>query len=174
MAFLLVGLLGLPVALILYALAVRTRGWAWVPEPPGRRDGGRRLEERPAGGADGVHLMPAAGILAVVVLAVLATVRLPAVPAPSRPASPTPAAAPASAPPKQVLSPLQLPPGAPLKVTASVGRTALNDPRDVAVDAAGNLYVADDGNHRVVKLDRTGALLAVWTDTAGGKLKEPV
>ncbi len=36
-------------------------------------------------------------------------------------------------------------------------------PKDVAVDAAsGDIYVADTGNHRVVKLDASGDFLASW------------
>ncbi|MFH1023196.1 MAG: hypothetical protein V1809_07380 [Planctomycetota bacterium] len=35
----------------------------------------------------------------------------------------------------------------------------LSDPRGVAVDADGNVYVADRGNNRIVKLDKTGKFL---------------
>ncbi len=34
--------------------------------------------------------------------------------------------------------------------------------------------MADDGNHRVVKFDASGAFLSQWTDTPHGKMVEPV
>jgi uncharacterized protein (TIGR03437 family) len=37
----------------------------------------------------------------------------------------------------------------------------LNQPRGVAVDAAGSLYIADTGNHRVVRITAAGTLVAV-------------
>ena len=45
------------------------------------------------------------------------------------------------------------------------GRTdpgEFNGPWDVAVDLAGNLYVADTDNHRVQKVSPAGELLAQW------------
>lgn len=45
------------------------------------------------------------------------------------------------------------------------------DPRGVAVDVAGNVYVADTGNRRVQKFTPDGALLQVLGEDAG--LKEP-
>ena len=45
----------------------------------------------------------------------------------------------------------------------------LNQPAGVAVDAAGNVYVADTYNHRVQKFDRDGAPLDVW----GGRGVDP-
>lgn len=49
-------------------------------------------------------------------------------------------------------------------------------PRAVAVDAQGNVYVADTGNHRVQKFDKDGKFLAVYgTRGAGdGQFNEPV
>ena len=44
----------------------------------------------------------------------------------------------------------------------------LNDPEDVAIDAAGNLYVADAGNNRIQKFSPAGKLLAVWGGPEGG------
>lgn len=38
----------------------------------------------------------------------------------------------------------------------------------VAVDAAGNVYVADYSNHRVVKLHATGSLLRTFTASSSG------
>ena len=37
-----------------------------------------------------------------------------------------------------------------------------NSPRGLSSDAAGNIYVADDANHRIVKLANDGATLAQW------------
>jgi DNA-binding beta-propeller fold protein YncE len=42
------------------------------------------------------------------------------------------------------------------------GAVQLSDPQGVAVDTQGNLYVADTGNHRVVKLAPAGQTLAEW------------
>ena len=35
-------------------------------------------------------------------------------------------------------------------------------PTDVAVDALGNIYVADDGNNRIQRFDPSGAFSAKW------------
>ena len=68
-------------------------------------------------------------------------------------------------------------PQASLKLSAKLGQNAqLNDPRGVAVDADGNIYVADTGNARVVKLSPTGEVLATWGQkgTGEGDFQEPV
>ena len=44
----------------------------------------------------------------------------------------------------------------------TAGAVQLGDPQGVAVDSQGNLYVADAGNHRVVKLSQAGQTLAEW------------
>ena len=47
--------------------------------------------------------------------------------------------------------------------SAGSGDGQLNHPQDVAVDnATGDIYVADAGNHRVVKFDSSGNFLAAW------------
>jgi DNA-binding beta-propeller fold protein YncE len=47
--------------------------------------------------------------------------------------------------------------------SAGTGDGQLTNPQDVAVDnSSGDLYVADTGNHRVVKLDSSGNFIAAW------------
>ncbi|HET8550463.1 MAG TPA: hypothetical protein VFL57_20775 [Bryobacteraceae bacterium] len=50
--------------------------------------------------------------------------------------------------------------------------TPLNSPHGLAADAAGNLYIADTGNHRVLKLTRGGVLSTVAA-SATDPLNEP-
>jgi DNA-binding beta-propeller fold protein YncE len=42
------------------------------------------------------------------------------------------------------------------------GPGEFNAPRGLSSDAEGNIYVADDANHRIVKLSNDGAVLAIW------------
>jgi len=51
--------------------------------------------------------------------------------------------------------------------SAGRARGEFNDPRGLATDPAGNLYVADHGNNRVQKLDSNGRFLAVWGRNGG-------
>lgn len=51
--------------------------------------------------------------------------------------------------------------------TAGRARGEFTDPRGLATDPAGNLYVADHGNNRVQKLDSNGRFLAVWGRNGG-------
>jgi DNA-binding beta-propeller fold protein YncE len=51
--------------------------------------------------------------------------------------------------------------------SAGRARGEFNDPRGLATDPAGNLYVADHGNNRVQKLDSDGRFLAVWGRNGG-------
>jgi DNA-binding beta-propeller fold protein YncE len=44
----------------------------------------------------------------------------------------------------------------------AAGPVQFADPRGVAIDSQGNLYVADAGSHRVVKLSQAGQTLAEW------------
>ncbi|HST05943.1 MAG TPA: hypothetical protein VLQ48_14580, partial [Chloroflexia bacterium] len=44
----------------------------------------------------------------------------------------------------------------------------MNEPIGVAVDAQGNVYVADSVNHRIQKFDSTGAYSTQWPIPAGG------
>ena len=45
---------------------------------------------------------------------------------------------------------------------------SLNSPNDVAVDSAGNLFIADISNHRVRKVDTTGTITTVAGNGTGG------
>lgn len=45
----------------------------------------------------------------------------------------------------------------------------LNNPLDVISNKAGNLYIADSGNHRIRRVDNAGAIKTVaGTETGGG------
>ena len=37
-----------------------------------------------------------------------------------------------------------------------------NDPAGIAIDASGNVYVADTGNHRIQRFTKLGAPLGAW------------
>ena len=52
---------------------------------------------------------------------------------------------------------------------------ALSSPFGVTLDERGQLYLADAGNERIVKLSATGRLLGVWgSDAAGpGQFESP-
>ncbi|MGH2365444.1 MAG: hypothetical protein ACRDHX_12445 [Chloroflexota bacterium] len=117
-------------------------------------------------------LAPGVGVLVVLAVAAAATLQR-AAQAPGPPA--------ASAAPRRTvaLPPAALPAATSLSVLARLGGPAagpgqLNDPRDVAVDAAGNVYVADTGNHRIVKFGPSGSFVAAWSGTAGAALVQPV
>ncbi len=62
--------------------------------------------------------------------------------------------------------------------TEGTGASATNiqfeQPRDVGVDSAGNVYVADNGNGRVMKLSPTGAYIANWKSEATGSAGAPI
>lgn len=54
------------------------------------------------------------------------------------------------------------------------GAGQYNNPRDVGVDSAGNIYVADTANLRIVKLSSTGAWLASTKGATGDLIKSPI
>lgn len=60
--------------------------------------------------------------------------------------------------------------------TTTLGGGLLTSPKDVAVDAEGNLYVSDTGNKRIVKYDPQGRVLAVvgGAGSEEGRFQEPV
>lgn len=51
----------------------------------------------------------------------------------------------------------------------------LNRPRGIAIDSRGNIYIADQANHRVQKLDSSGTVLQIWGEHGAGpgQFKEP-
>ncbi len=53
--------------------------------------------------------------------------------------------------------------------------TLFNAPQSVALDAYGNVFVADTGNNRIVKLSPEGVLLTTWGErgTAAGQFDQP-
>jgi len=51
---------------------------------------------------------------------------------------------------------------------ASATNIQFEQPRDVGVDASGNVYVADNGNGRVIELSPTGGYLNKWPTEVGG------
>jgi len=59
--------------------------------------------------------------------------------------------------------------------TAGSGPGQFNVPRGVAVDSAGNVYVADAGNSRVEKFTGTGAFITAWgsSGTGNGNFSSP-
>src|SRR4029077_18025708 len=59
--------------------------------------------------------------------------------------------------------------------TYGTGKGQMNKPGDVAVDAGGNLWVADKGNNRIVKYSPSGGELLTFGTygSAGGQLNRP-
>jgi uncharacterized protein (TIGR03663 family) len=55
------------------------------------------------------------------------------------------------------------------------GNGQFQDPRGIAVDEAGNVYVADSGNHRIQKFDSGGQFITQWGSEGDGpgQFKEP-
>jgi tripartite motif-containing protein 71 len=54
------------------------------------------------------------------------------------------------------------------------GTGQFDDPRDVGVDAAGNIYVADSRNSRIVKLTSAGAWVTSWKGPTGDLMSFPL
>ena len=84
-----------------------------------------------------------------------------------------------SRPARSQSSPIALKPS-PLRPLLAFGSPGagdgeLHDPRGVAVDAAGNVYVADTGNARIQRFDPAGQFLDAWgsEDGEADRLKEP-
>ncbi len=68
-------------------------------------------------------------------------------------------------PPAQGITPPPIAPAAvaPLTPDAVLGADAgLKEPRGVAVDTAGNIYIGDTANHRIVRLGQDGKLAGQW------------
>ncbi len=66
-------------------------------------------------------------------------------------------------------------PAAAIWGSAGNGPGQFNEPRGLAVDANGNLYVADTKNHRIQKLGPNGDVLKVWGGEGSeqGQFKDP-
>jgi tripartite motif-containing protein 71 len=54
--------------------------------------------------------------------------------------------------------------------TAGIGPGQFSDPRGLATDRGGDLYVADHGNNRIQKLASSGSVLAIWGRNGGDGL----
>jgi DNA-binding beta-propeller fold protein YncE len=52
--------------------------------------------------------------------------------------------------------------------TSGTGNGEFNNPSGIAVDALGNVYVADDGNNRIQKFDSTGTYITQWGSSGNG------
>ncbi len=59
--------------------------------------------------------------------------------------------------------------------TAGSGSGQFNRPSGIAIDSSGDIYVADRGNNRIVKLSPTGEVLTEWgsAGTADGRFHAP-
>src|SRR5262249_29970149 len=53
-------------------------------------------------------------------------------------------------------------------INYGTGNTPFNRPRGIAVDNAGNVYVADSENHRIVKFDNSDAYVTQWGSFGSG------
>lgn len=49
----------------------------------------------------------------------------------------------------------------------------LSKPQDMCISKQGNLFIVDSGNNRIVKIDNTGMVLAVFTNDDGNGLNNP-
>jgi DNA-binding beta-propeller fold protein YncE len=54
------------------------------------------------------------------------------------------------------------------------GTGQFNNPRDIGIDSAGNIYVADTANTRIVKLTSAGQWVAAWKGATGDLIKSPI
>jgi tripartite motif-containing protein 71 len=56
------------------------------------------------------------------------------------------------------------------------GNGQLDDPKGVAVDTKGNLYVVDSGNNRIQEFDSNGIFLKTWGSfgTGAGQFNGPL
>ena len=57
---------------------------------------------------------------------------------------------------------------------ASSSNIQFEQPRDVGVDSSGNIYVADNGNGRVMELTSTGTFIRKWNSEATGSAGAPI
>jgi DNA-binding beta-propeller fold protein YncE len=54
------------------------------------------------------------------------------------------------------------------------GTGQFNNPRDIGIDSAGDIYVADTANTRIVKLTSSGQWVTSWKGPAGDRIKSPI
>jgi DNA-binding beta-propeller fold protein YncE len=165
MAWLYLGAIALPLAALAYFAAQRLGPYVLeeaLETPAEVRAPDIRTRRR----LSNSQLMALRGAAAVAILALIAfgVSRWPA----ARPGAP--AVAPAV--------PVQLPPPIALKAQARFGSDGggqgqLHDPRDLAVDPGGSVYVADTGNKRIAKFRPDGSFVSAWTTAAQGQLVEP-
>jgi len=57
---------------------------------------------------------------------------------------------------------------APTEILPVIGAGILTLPQGIDVDADGNIYVVDTGNHRIVKFDASGAFVRAWGEAGRG------
>ncbi|MFI5268758.1 MAG: NHL repeat-containing protein, partial [Chloroflexota bacterium] len=163
MTWLFLGLVSLPFAAVLYVLTQRLapRLLELVPEPSSPLvEQNLAGPTRPRLSSRQLTALRAAAAVLVLALVAVGVSRWPQ-------ATPNPKAV---APAAEV----QLPPPIALKVQTRFGADGsspaqFHDPRDVAVDPAGNVYVADTGNKRILKFKPDGSPAGTWT----GAFTEP-
>lgn len=164
------GVLALPLGAVLFVLAqvLGPRLLEPVPEMGARPAAPRRSGRRLGLGPRQTGVLRAGGAVAVLALIAFGVSRWPSASGGGQ--SQSRSVAPAVE--------IQLPPPISLRTQVRAGADGtgegqVHDPRDVAVDPAGNLYVADTGNKRVVKFKADGTFVTAWSTPAQGVVAEP-
>ena len=173
--WLMLGVFALPLTGILYLLAKVLGPHVLEPVPTEvlTAEGAREVRRnRWSLGSRQINVLRTLGAVLVLALVGIGVNRWPAASRPNTPAGGP--AAPVGAPAGAV----QLPPPLTLRVQAQAasqgsGDGQINGPRDMAVDSAGNVYVADTGNKRIAKFKPDGSFVSAWSASAAGALIEP-